>query len=82
MIPTRANSELTRSIGRCLVTRAESSFSRCSDAKVASAARDGALSADEIKDTSVGVKTLENRRWRADMICSVYEKHGWSKFEM
>jgi len=47
MMPTRANSEQTRSIGRCRVTREESSFSRCSGASAANIAREGALMAAE-----------------------------------
>jgi hypothetical protein len=69
MIPTSANSAHTRKMGRCLVIRAESSFSRCSGAKADNAARDGALSAADREVTSAGVKEVENRLCRADMIC-------------
>lgn len=62
IIPTRANSEHTRKTGRCLVTRAASSFSRCSGARADSAARDGALSAVEKAETRAGVNALGNRR--------------------
>jgi hypothetical protein len=79
MIPTSANSAHTRKMGRCLVIRAASSFSRCSGAKADNAARDGALSAADKEATSAGVKEVENRLCRADMICeagSAYTKEG------
>jgi hypothetical protein len=79
MIPTSANSAHTRKMGRCLVIRAASSFSRCSGAIADNVARDGALSATDKVATSAGVKEVENRLCRADMICeagSAYTREG------
>jgi hypothetical protein len=55
-------------MGRCRVTREESSFSRCSGVKFAKEARVGALMAEEMLETNAGVKVLENRRCKADII--------------
>ena len=55
-------------MGRCRVTREESSFSLCSEVKFTKEARFGALMAEEMLETNAGVKFLENRRCKADMI--------------
>ena len=55
-------------MGRCRVTRVESSFSRCSGVKFAKEARVGALMAEEMLETNAGVNVLENRRCKADII--------------
>src|SRR6266540_72778 len=70
IIPTSANSEHTLRMGRCLITRAESSFSLCSGAKCAREARGGALIAVLRCDTKAGVKEDGKRRCRSDMICA------------
>lgn len=62
IIPTSANSEQTRMIGRCLVTRVESSFSRCSGVKDANVAREGAAIAADRFEIKAGVKVL-GKRW-------------------
>lgn len=68
MIPTSANSAETRKTGLCFAIRVESSFSRCSGARLARAARDGAASALSKEDTTAGVKAEGNRLWIADII--------------
>lgn len=54
-------------MGRCRVTRAESSFSRCSGESAASAALDGALIAMARLETKAGVKVFGNRRCTAEI---------------
>lgn len=68
MIPTNASSEHTRIMGRWRVTRAESSFSRCSGAKAANEARDGALRDEDKFATSVTVKAFGKRQCKAEII--------------
>lgn len=68
MMPTSASSAQTRRTGLCLVIRAESSFSRCSGARVDNAARGGALNAIAKRVTRAGVKVFENRRCSDEMI--------------
>jgi hypothetical protein len=70
MMPTRASSEQTRTIGRCRTIRADSSFSLCSGLRLANAAREGALIAAARFETSAGVNVLEKRLCKADMICT------------
>lgn len=62
IIPTRANSEHTRSTGRCLVILVVSSFSRCSEGRLAREARDGAARAAANEVTTLGVKVVGKRR--------------------
>jgi len=71
MIPTRASSEQTRKIGRCLVTRAVSSLSLCSGVKPARDALEGALIAEARLEMSTGEKVFGNRRCSPEIICKV-----------
>ena len=57
----------TRRTGRCRVTRLDSSLSRCSGARLASAALFDGASAPPSVVTSAGVNLVEKRRWRAEM---------------
>lgn len=61
MMPTKANSEQTRTMGRCRVTRVESSFSRCSGVKDANDPREGALIAADKFEIKAGVNDFEKR---------------------
>jgi hypothetical protein len=67
IIPTSANSEQTRRTGRCRDIRAVSSFSRCSGVNDESADRAGGLNAEDINETTAGVKVLGNLRCNADI---------------
>lgn len=75
MMPTSASSELTRTMGRCRVTRVESSFSRCSGVNVASAVLGGALIAMERLDIKAGVKVFGNRRCTAEITLELHYKN-------
>ena len=67
IIPTRESSEHTRKTGRCLDTLVASSFSLCSGAIAASAARGGGAKAAARDETRTGVNAFGKRLCRADM---------------
>lgn len=68
IIPIKANSEHTRRMGRCRVTRADSSFSRCSGVNELSVARFGAPIAGARTDSKAGVKDIGKRWCKDEMI--------------